>query len=150
MFGIRLSPTVTRERLPDFVLYFLAFTKLPSLIIQGETPQSMRSYACCPGLRERLPIFLWLKRATSIATSMFLRTWGKDPYRAIIPGQTHYPVFCSILKQINDNHQYPADPFGALADFNIILEEARRRIVRELSRETPDSLGAKLLTASTA
>ena len=60
-----------------------------------------------------------------------------------------HPVF-SILKRINDDHQYPADTFGALADFKIILEQVRRQTVRELSRKTPDSLGAKLLTASTA
>ena len=61
-----------------------------------------------------------------------------------------HPVFCSILKQINDDHQYPDDPFVALADLKIILGKARRQTVRELSRETPDSLGAKLLTTSTA
>ena len=37
IFGIRHSPTVTRERLPSFS-FFLAFSKLPSLIKQGETP----------------------------------------------------------------------------------------------------------------
>ena len=37
-----------------------------------------------------------------------------------------HPVFCSILKQIDDDHQYPADPFGALADFKIILEKAKK------------------------
>ena len=39
---------------------------------------------------------------------------------------------------------------GALADFKAIIEKAKGQTVRELSRETPDSLGAKLLTASTA
>ena len=48
-----------------------------------------------------------------------------------------HPVLCSILKQINDDHQYPDDPFVALADFKTILE-----------RQTPNSSGAKLLTAS--
>ena len=59
-------------------------------------------------------------------------------------------VFCLILKQINDDHQYPDDPFVALADFNIILEKARQRTVHELPRKAPRSLGAKFLTASTA
>ena len=59
-------------------------------------------------------------------------------------------LFSVLLKHINDDHQYPADPFGALADFKIIFEKARRRTVRELSRRTPCSLRAKLLTASTA
>ena len=61
-----------------------------------------------------------------------------------------HSVFCSFLKRFDDDHQYSADPFGALADFKIIIEKARRRTVRELLRKTPDSLGAKLLTASTA
>ena len=61
-----------------------------------------------------------------------------------------HPVFCSIPKRLDDEHQYLADPFGVLADFKIILEKARRQTVRELSRKTPDSMGAKLLTASTA
>ena len=60
------------------------------------------------------------------------------------------PFFCSILKQISDDHQYPEDPFAALAEFKIILEKARKRGVRELLRETPGNLGAKLLPASTA
>ena len=40
--------------------------------------------------------------------------------------------------------------FGALADFKTILEKAKRQTVSELSHKTPVSLGAKLLTASTA
>ena len=63
---------------PRFQLYG---TFIPD---NAKTPQLMRFYARCPGLIERLSIFLWLKRATSIATSMFLRTWRKDPYRAIM------------------------------------------------------------------
>ena len=61
-----------------------------------------------------------------------------------------YTVFCIILKEIHDDHQYLADPFVAVADFKVFLEKARKRTVRELLRKTPDSLGAKLLTASTA
>ena len=59
------------------------------------------------------------------------------------------PVFCSIVKRVNANYLSPADPFGALADFKIILQKARRTVC-ELSRRTLGSLGAKLLTASTA
>ena len=79
MFGIRLSPMVTRKRLLYFMLYFLTFSKLPSLIIQRETPQSMGLYARCPGLIKLLSIFLRQKRATSIAAPMLLRTWRKGP-----------------------------------------------------------------------
>ena len=59
------------------------------------------------------------------------------------------PVFSSFLKRLHDGQQYPAEPFGALADFKTVIEKARRT-VRELSRRTPNSQGAKLLTASTA
>ena len=71
-----------------------------------------------------------------------------------------HPVFCSILKLLYDGHQYSADPFGALAEptrlahsrsSKLFLKKAKKKqTVRELSRKTPDSLGAKLLTASTA
>ena len=61
-----------------------------------------------------------------------------------------HPGFCSILKQINDDHRFPVAPFCALADFKTILEKAKRQTVSELSHKTPVSLGAKLLTASTA
>ena len=102
---------------------------------------------------------------------MFLRTWRNGPHRVIIQlfvwlvkkptirrhqgkripsWMSKHRIFWSILKQIHDDHLYHEHPFGALADFNIILKKARTRTVRELSRKTPDSLGAKLLTASTA
>ena len=61
-----------------------------------------------------------------------------------------HSVSCSILKQMSDDHQYPDDPFVALADFKVILEKVRERTVHELLRETPGSPAAKLLTASTA
>ena len=60
-----------------------------------------------------------------------------------------HPVFCCLFKRLDDEHQYPADPFGALADFKTILEKAKTQTVRELSRKTHGSLGVKLLTAST-
>ena len=63
---------------------------------------------------------------------------------------SQHPVFCSILKQIHDDHQCPDDPFVALADFKVILEKTWKRSVHELLRKTPSSPGAKLLTASTA
>ena len=44
MFGIRLSPTVTRERLPYFIPYFLVFLKLLDLTTLGEIPPSFGLY----------------------------------------------------------------------------------------------------------
>ena len=61
-----------------------------------------------------------------------------------------HPVFCSVLKQISDDHQYPDDPFVALADFKVRLEKARKRTVHELLRKTLSSQGAKLLTGPIA
>ena len=60
-----------------------------------------------------------------------------DQAKRIPSWMSKHPVLCSILKQINDDHQYPDDPFVALAEFKTILE-----------RQTPNSSGAKLLTAS--
>ena len=60
------------------------------------------------------------------------------------------PVFCSILKQISDDHQCPDAPFVGLADFKAVLEKARKRTLLELRRKTQGSLEAKLLNASTA
>ena len=65
-------------------------------------------------------------------------------------GCPKHPVFCSILKRLHDNHRYSADPFGASAEFKAVLEKAKKQTIRELSRKTPDSIGAKLLIASTA
>ena len=46
-----------------------------------------------------------------------------------IPGwMSKHPVFCSILKRLDDDHQYLADPFGALEDFKIHLEKAKRLV----------------------
>ena len=169
-FGIRLSPTVTRERLPYFFPYFLVFLRLLNLTTLGAIPSSLGLYAHCQGLIEFLSISLWLRRVTSIVIPMSLRTWRSGPLRVTtrlhvwlfrkptirghqgkrIPSwMSKHPVFCSILKRLDDQHQYPVDPFGALADFKTILEKAKRQTDRELSRKTPHSLGAKLLTAST-
>ena len=75
---------------------------------------------------------------------------GDSRANAFPSWMSKHPAFCSILKRLHDDHRYSADPFGALADFKTIIEKAKRQTVRELSRKTPDSLGAKLLTASTA
>ena len=62
----------------------------------------------------------------------------------------HPTIFCYILKRLHDDHRYCADPFGAPAEFKAILEKSKKQTVPELSRKTPDSMGAKLLIASTA
>ena len=60
------------------------------------------------------------------------------------------PVFCSLLQRLDDDHRFSSDLFGALAEFKVLLEKAKKLTVRELSRKTPDSNRAKLLMASTA
>ena len=47
----------------------------------------------------------------------------------------------------SDDHQCPADSFAALADFKVIIEKAWKQTHHELLRNTPGSLGAKLLIA---
>ena len=59
-------------------------------------------------------------------------------------------VFCSLLQQLHDDHNFSRDPFDVLAEFEVLLQKAKKQTIRELSRKTPDSIGAKLLVASTA
>ena len=59
-------------------------------------------------------------------------------------------VFCSFLKRLRDNHRFSADPFDALAEFKAVLAKFQKQTIRELSRKTLDSIGAKLLIVSTA
>ena len=63
---------------------------------------------------------------------------------------SEHPVFCTVLQRISDGHQYPDEPFAALADFKVIIEKARKQAHQELLRNTRHSLGAKLLIAATA
>ena len=61
-----------------------------------------------------------------------------------------HPVFCSLLQQLHGDHNFSRDPFDALAEFKVRLQKAKKQTIRELSRKTPDSIGAKLLITSTA
>ena len=73
-----------------------------------------------------------------------------DQIKRVPSWMSKHHVFCSIGKRISDGHQYPDDSFAALADFKVILEKVRKQTHQELSHNTPGSLGAKLLIASTA
>ena len=56
-----------------------------------------------------------------------------------------------FLKRLHDDHRFSTDPFCALAECKVVLvNKAKKLRIRELSRKTPDSIGAKLLIASTA
>ena len=74
----------------------------------------------------------------------------RDQAKRIPSWMSKHPVFCSTLQRITEDHQYPDDPFAALADFKVILEKARKETHRKLLRNTPGRLGAKHLTFSTA
>ena len=142
--GLTYGTKHTRERLPCFILYFFAFFKLFNLIARGGTPQPLGSYAKCQELIASLSTYLWLKHETFIVTLMSLRTWGSEPFRVIT--QRYASSFRS--PQIEDTRAL--DPFCALAEFNVLLNKAKKMTSRELSRQTPDCIGAKLLIASTA
>ena len=59
-------------------------------------------------------------------------------------------MFGSILQQLHDDHRFSPDPFCALAEFKVLLHKAKKITKRELSKQTPDCIGAKLLITSTA
>ena len=58
-----------------------------------------------------------------------------------------HPSFLSILRH---DHRFSTDPFCALAEFKVLLNKAKKMTKRELSRQTPDCIGAKLFITSTA
>ena len=63
---------------------------------------------------------------------------------------SEHPVFCSILKRLHDDHLYSTDPFWRTCGIlKLFLKRPKKHTVLELSRKTPDSMGAKLLIAST-
>ena len=59
-------------------------------------------------------------------------------------------IFCSLLQRLHDDHRFSHDPFCPLAEFKALLEKAKRQTIREISRKTPESIGAQLLIDSTA
>ena len=71
-----------------------------------------------------------------------------DQVKRIPSWMSKHPV-SALLKRISDG-QYFDEPLAALADFKVIIEKGRKQTHQELLRNTSCSLGAKLLTASTA
>ena len=74
---------------------------------------------------------------------MSLRNWGSEPLRVIT--QQYASSFRN--PQIEDTR---ANVFPAGAEYKVLLNKAKKMTGRELSRQTPDCIGAKLLIASTA
>ena len=59
-----------------------------------------------------------------------------DTVKRIASWMTEHPVFCNVLMQMRDSHQYPDEPFAALADFKLTIEKARKQAHHELLRKT--------------
>ena len=60
-----------------------------------------------------------------------------------------HPMFGSFLQQLHNDHRFFPDPFCALAE-KVLLHEAKKITKRELSKQTPDCIGTKILITSTA
>ena len=145
--------------------------RLPNLISQEETLQPLVSYALFQGLMVFLSIYPWMKHVISVALLMLLRTSGRKLFRVtmlqyasssrnllieetrtnVFPvGCPHIPFLvlsCSIFMTTTDSL---LTRFCALADFEVLLHKAKKMTRRELSRQTPDCIGAKFLITSTA
>ena len=171
MSGTSLLPMATRERLLCSILSFHTSLRLPNLITREGTPQPLVSYVLFQGLFVFLSIYSWLKHQISIVTLMSLRNLGKQTIpsdhaavRLVIQKPTNRghqskripswmskrPIFGSILQRLHDDHRFSTDPFCALAEFKVLLHKAKKMTRRELSRQTPDCIGAKLLIACIA
>ena len=171
MSGTTHSPMATRERLLCSILSFPLCLRLHNLITQEETLQRLGSYALFQGLIVFLSIYPWLKHVISIVLLMSLRTLGRKLFRVITqqyassfrnpqnPGHqskripswmSKHPIFCSIVQQLHDDHRFSTDPYSALAEFKVLLHKSKKMTKRELSRQTPDCIGAKFSITSTA
>ena len=70
--------------------------------------------------------------------------------RRIPSWMSKHPMFGSFLQQLHNDHRFSPDPFCAMAEVKVLLHEAKKVTKRELSKQTPDCVGAKLLITSTA
>ena len=171
MFGTSHSPTATRERLLCSILSFHTSLRLPNLMTQKEMLQPFLSYALFLGLIVFLSIYPWLEagdfhcyshvfenlvKKTILGDHAAVRLVIQKPTNRVhqskrIPSwMSKPPIFCSILQQLHDDHRFSPDPFCALAEFKVLLHKAKKMKKRELSRQTPDCIGAKLSITSTA
>ena len=55
--------------------------------------------------------------------------FGDTRANARIPSlMSTHPVFCSVANRLDDDHQYPADPLGSLADFTFFSKKEKGRL----------------------
>ena len=128
----------SQERLPCFTSFFHTSLRLLNLITRGGTPQPLGSYALCQELIASLLTYLWLRR--EIFTRMSSKTWENRSNPS-----DHAAVRLVIRKPTPRGHLGKRIP-----SWMSTLNKAKNLTIRELSRKTPDSIGAKLLIASTA
>ena len=170
MFGTEHSPMVTQVRLLCSILSFHTSLRLPNLITREETLQPLVSYALFQGLIAfiNLPI---AEHESSIVLFMLLRTSGRKLFRVTMQQYASsfrnpqiqdtranvFPVGCpnipclgSFLRQLHNDHRFFPNPFCALAELKVLLHEAKKITKRELSKQTPDCTGTKILITSTA
>ena len=171
MCGAKPSPTVTRERPPCFIPFFPHVLEIAQPDYTGRDSTALgiirtlsridriffnlpvaeaRDFHCYSHVSENLGNRSIPSDHAAVRIVIQKPSNQGQQCKRIPSWMSKHPVFCSILKRLHDGHRYSADPFGALADFKTIIEKAKKQTVRELSRKTPDSLGAKLLIASTA
>ena len=157
MCGIKPSPTVTR--LPCFIPLFPRFLEITQPDYTGRD-------SCVIGIVHTLSridcIFIDLPLAETrdfhcyshVFENLGKRSIPSDIAAARVVIRKHtirghqgkrisswmykQPVFCSIPKRLHDGHQHPVVPWRT----------RELQIVREFSRKSPDSRGAKLLTVS--
>ena len=145
--------------------------RLLNLITREGTPRPLVSYALFQGL---IVFFINLPMAEARdfhSYSHVVENFGKNTIpsdhaavRLVIQKPTNrgrqskhipswmskHPIFGSILQQLHDDHRFSPDPFCALAEFKVLLNKAKKMTSRELSRQTPVCIGAKLFISSAA
>ena len=146
MFGIRLSLTVTRERLPSS-------TPLFPHVLEIAQPDFTRRDSAADGTTRTLSridrAFINLPMAEARDFQCYSHVFENlgERYRGdhaavrvviqkltircnqgkrIPSWMSKHPVFCSILKQTSDDHQNPDDPFVALAGFKTHSRESQK------------------------
>ena len=102
---------------------------------------------------------------------MSSRTWESEPFRvttqqyassfkspqiedtranAFQAGRPNIPFSVTCCSFMTTTGSLKTRSFCALAELKVLLNKAKKMTCRELSRKTPDSIGAKLLIPSTA
>ena len=171
MFGTKHSPMATRVRRLCSILSFHTSLRLPNLTTPKETPRPLVSCGLCQGL---VVFFINLHMAEArdfhcsshVAENLGKKIIPRDraAVRLVIQKPAHrghqskripswmskHPIFGSILQQLHDDHRFSPDPCRALTEIKILLHKTKKITKRELSKQTPDCIGTKLLITSTA